>query len=444
MPDSIAGLYPQPQQPQGALLGDPSKLYGFIAAAQAAKQFAAKQALGNAYQGALKPDGTVDLGKVAQTLKDDPNAGFVLPEATSNMLAQHGQMISNDTAAFDQFAKQNGFAQQWIVSRANDPNPTPEKLLNDAVTLSRNTDPRVMPSSVINSVIGSILSDPGGIRAGLNNVRNRVIGAGAATAPIQGPPTAAGAPTTMPLGATGQTQPGATPPAIPGQVVTGNPPGTPESTALMQGDAARAGNFGQEIYPWQQALQKIQALGPGGLGPGSKGRQDFESFLYAAAPGLSTMLGVNPQKIENYAEAEKYLTNATQQRAAGFGSHTDMQLATALSGSPNVHINDLAAENVTKAAIALRRMEHAQYTMNSGATVNDPLSGAQKPGGAVNYAANKAAWAASQDPRAYAIDMMTPAQVTGLQKTLKGAERAKFNASLDAAIKSGVITPPGQ
>ena len=440
MPD-ISALYPQPQPPQnGALLSDPSKLYGFIAAAQAAKMFAAKQALGRAYQNNLNPDGTPNLPGVAQDLKNDPSAGIMMPEATNNILAQHGQMIANDTASFDQYAKQSGFVQNWLASRVNQPNLTADDIHNDAATLARNTDPKALPSQVINSVADSIINDPGGIRAGILNARNRIMGAVSATTPIPGPPTASGATRTIPLGATGYPQTG----EIPGQIITENPPGTQQSTELMQADAARAGNFGQEIFPWQQALQKIQALGPGGLGPGTKGRQDFESFLYAAAPGLSTMLGVNPQKIQNYAEAEKYLTNATQQRAAGFGSHTDMQLATALSGSPNVHINDLAAEDVTKAAIALRRMEHAQYTMNSGAIVNDPISGAQKPGGAVNYATNKAAWAATQDPRAYAIDMMTPEQVANLQKTLKGAERAKFNASLKAAISSGVITPPGQ
>jgi|HubBroStandDraft_2_1064218.scaffolds.fasta_scaffold00063_12 hypothetical protein len=237
MPDA-SSLYPSPPQPQQGLLSDPSKLYGFIAAAQAAKQFAAKQALGNAYQGGLNADGTVDLGKVATALKNDPNAGFVLPEATNNILAQHGQMISNDTASFDQYAKQSGFVQQWLASRANQPNVKPEDILNDAVTLSRNTDPKVLPSGVINSVIGGILGDPGGIRAGLNNTRNRVMGAAAATAPIQGPPTAGGAPTTMPLGATGQTQPGAPPSAIPGQIVTGQPQGQ-EITQKAAAEAAK-------------------------------------------------------------------------------------------------------------------------------------------------------------------------------------------------------------
>jgi hypothetical protein len=235
MPD-VGSLYPQPPQPQPGVLSDPSKLYGFIAAAQAAKQFAAKQALGQAYQGALQPDGTVDLAKVATTLKNDPNAGFVLPEATSNILAQHGQMIANDTASFDQYAKQSGFVQQWLASRANQPNVKPEDILNDAVTLSRNTDPKVLPSGVINSVIGGILNDPGGVRAGLNNVRNRVMGPTAATSPITGPPTAAGQPTTMPLGATGYTPGGGQQPAIPGQVVTGQAPGQ----AITQEGAATA------------------------------------------------------------------------------------------------------------------------------------------------------------------------------------------------------------
>lgn len=210
----------------------------------------------------------------------------------------------------------------------------------------------------------------------------------------------------------------------------GLPLGSEKSAEVLQGDLARARNFGQEIVPWQQALEKLKLLGPGGTGPGTQGRQEFQSFLFALAPTVSRWAGVDPEKIKNYAEAEKYLTQATQSRAAGFGAHTDLALSQAITGNPSVKINDLAATDVTKVAIALRRMEQVQTLQNAAH-------------GPVDYTKKAAEWATKQDARAYAIDLMPPEQLKKLQKDLKGAERAKFNASLKAAIESGVVAPPG-
>lgn len=229
-----------------------------------------------------------------------------------------------------------------------------------------------------------------------------------------------------------------TTPAVPGvpgssggpPAVSENPPGTEKSAAIMQDDLARARNFGQEMAPWQQALEKLNTLGKGGTGPGSKGRQEFQSFLFALAPDIARWSGVSPDKLQNYAEAEKYLTQATQSRAQGFGAHTDMQLATAISGNPNVNINQMANVDVVKMAIALRRMEQAQ-TLHSAKS------------GPVGYTESSAKWAGTQDPRAYAIDMMDAKQLKKLDETLKPGtpERRKFNASIKAAIDAGVISP---
>jgi hypothetical protein len=428
MPDASA-LYPQPPQQQQGALSDPSKLMGFIQAAQAAKIFTARQAIGRAWQNNLNPDGSLNVQGAAQEIKNNPDAGILAPEAYSNVLAQHGQMIANDTAAFDQFAKQNGFAQQWLAARANQPNVTAEDLNNDAASLSRNTDPRALPSSVINSVIDNIKNDPGGIHGGLLNLRNRVIGAAGATQPIEGPPQAGtGAKTTIPLGATGY-GPGGQQSGIPGQIVTGLPPGSGESALAMQEDLKRAGTYSSDIYPLNKALEFAQKLGPGGMGPGTQGRQAFESYVYSLMPQL--VPEAMQEKIKNYAQLEKYLTNVTQNQAQNFGVHTDAGLATSATGSPNVHINDLAGVDLIKARIGLRNMEQAQIIQATKA-------------GPQNYTAEKARIAGQQDPRAYMLHTKTPEEIDALDKSLKGSERAKFNASLEAAKSAGILTEPGQ
>lgn len=422
----IANLYPQPPAAGGGnLLSDPFGPIDAISRLQqlslVGRTLAAKQAVGDAYSHNINPDGTPNFPGIAAELKNNPAAAFGMQEAQSTLLQQYGQNIENNTRAFSQFAAQNGFAQQWLASRANDPNASKEDILNDAVTLARNTDPRVMPSSVITGVISTILNDPNGVHGGLVNLQNRVMGAGAAAQRIQGPPAPSGAPTTIPLGSAGYV----------GQVPVGTPPGTEQSAQTMQADLAHARNFNQEIFPWQQALEKLEELGPGGTGPGSKGRQEFQSYLFALNPTIARWAGVDPSKLQNYAEAEKYLTQATQTRAAGFGADTNMKLATAISGSPNIHINQLSNVDVTRAAIALRRMEQVQ-------TLEASRSGAP------NYTNAAANISARLDPRAFAIDMMQPEQIIHLQKTLKGPERAQFNRSLQMAIEDGVISAPGR
>lgn len=391
MGDVASPSYPgAPPPSQGLLQGDPSRAVGLLGQIQ---DFQIRQ-------------------QQAPALGQIPAASLA------------GQHIANATAQQAQEAAATATIRNALAtSLAGTPNPTADDVHSAIVNVSRaNPHIAVTMPGIINAQGDFLLKDgPKGIKTNAGTLLNMGLSPEGASSRVAGPPDASGAPTSISVPQANQ--------GGPKGIQTGLAPGSEESARVMQGDLSRAGNFGQEIFPWQQALQKIQALGPGGTGPGTKGRQDFESFLYAASPQISTMLGVDPKKIENYAEAEKYLTNATQQRAAGFGSHTDMQLATALSGSPNVHINDLAAENVTKAAIALRRMEHAQTLQNA-------------TGGPVSYTSNKAKWAASQDPRAYALDMMTPAQIQALDKSLKGSERAKFNASLKAAQDSGVLTPP--
>ena len=136
-------------------------------------------------------------------------------------------------------------------------------------------------------------------------------------------------------------------------------------------------------------------------------------------------------KIKDYADLQKYLTNAMQQRANNLGPHTNEGLSTMATGSPNVNINDMSVDELIKANIGLRRAEQAQILDSAKA-------------GPVNYTTQKANIAGRQDISAFGIDMMSPGQISSLQKTLKGTARANFNKSLQSAISNGLITPPGQ
>ncbi len=418
MPD-ISSLYPSAPQPnQGLFTGDPLKLLGAVDAMNRIQRFGSEQNALGAYTNALGPNGA-DPNALAAGLKSR-GATFGAPEVMSSALAQKGQSIQNDTQSFAQLAGQNDYVRNLIAQEASNPKANEESLRNLAVTMSRQLDPRGAPSSVINNVIDTLRKDPQGVPTALKKLQTQVAGAATSMQRASGSPDASGAPTSVPLGAL-HAQGGAIP--------VGLPPGSEASASVMQGDLARAGNFGQEIFPWKQALEKLEALGPAGIGPGTEGRKQVASFIYSAlGPTVSRWGGIDPERLKNFDEAQKYLTQATLQRAASFGHGTDQQLATTITGNPNVHINDLAAVDVTKMGIATRAMEHAQTLYASKF-------------GPANYTKAKADFAAQQDPRAYLMSMglASPEQIDTWKKTLKGAEREKFNTSLRTAKEAGLF-----
>jgi hypothetical protein len=111
--------------------------------------------------------------------------------------------------------------------------------------------------------------------------------------------------------------------------------------------------------------------------------------------------------------------------------HTDQGLATTLSGNPGVHINDLAADEVAKAAIAVRKAEHAQHLFAA-------------EGGRINYADKATEWATNRDVRAYLLDKMPSKDRARLMESLKpgSPDRKRFNDTLREAYDFGLMTRP--
>lgn len=425
MPDMNALMPKAPDPSSGLLTGNPLQVLGAIGQINQAKLFGqtyeARQNIGNAYRDNTNPDGSINRPGLMRDIGQ--GGGFLAGEGVSQALGNEGTGITNVTNQRNQDAESNRFVADRIGSLAVKPDVSADDVHGLALDIAR-TVPSI-PTKTINSMMDIALKDPQGIKAGIAKLQNIALGASGISSRLTVPDDQTGAPTSIQVGSANYPTPG----KLPGQVTTGLSPGQTKSSEIMQNDLDRAKNYQQEITPWNQALDKLQQLGPGGVGPGSKGRQEAESFMFALNPTIARWAGVDPAKIKNYAEAEKYLTNATQTRAAGFGSHTDMQLSTALTGSPNVHINQMAAVDVTKMAIALRRMEQTQTLENAKA-------------GGPKYTENSAKWGTTVDPRAFAIDLMPPEQVEKLQKELKGAARDKFNRSLRLGIENGVITPP--
>jgi hypothetical protein len=278
---------------------------------------------------------------------------------------------------------------------------------------------------------------------------------GEAATRVQGPPNAAGGPTTVPLGSVtpgyGGTAPaplnngagtapspnapprlnmpgngGAAAPAtaIPGQITVGLPPGQNTamevSSAQYAKDRADAGNFAGRIFPLQQALTLSNETP---TGPGTNWVNNVRGFLVASAQ----QLGLDPGKVQtaNYDELSKYLTQATMSNPMAAGS--DSRLASMFAGSPNTHINQLAVQNTLKAQIAMLRMQQAATLGYQG-----------QPSGYADYLRS---YSTKVDPRAFAIDMLDDKQQQALAASLKTPQqRQQFAYSLGVAKQYGLFT----
>lgn len=428
MPDN--SLYPQAPAPTQSLLsGDPSKIIGLIGQINQNALFKqtinARNAIGQAYQGAIQDDGSIDTKALMQGIKNNPDAGFLAGEASAGALDRQGKQIQNATSMFGLQAGQNKVLMDGIGSLAAKPNISDEDLRNYAVTSARNSG---VPTSMILSVVGSAPKDQAARHQWAQTIQNMAIGSAGTAQRVEGPPVA-GAPQKTSLGAAnyGGTFPtGLSPSETAAQSHTGAGAGD----ALAQA-RSRSLNYKQEVFPLEQAIPALEKLGKTGTGPGTEELNHVKSFLQSAGiPGLDA------DKITKFDEAKKYLTDFVNQNG---NSGTNDKLAAAFAGNPSVNISNAAATDVAKSALALRRMKQAQLTEfeQSGKTDDQ-------------YPKFASQWNASHDPRAYGFDMMSVKQrrdiLASLPEGKNGAPgpRDLFKLQVESANKAGHIGEPAK
>lgn len=227
----VNALYPQSQPvapPQSALANDPAKVIGLMNALNQNKlfeqSFAARKAIGGAYQEAIQPDGSIDTQTLMRNIKGNPDAGFMAGEASAGALDREGKQISNATAHLDQHLKQQGFLVDWLGARSADPNLNKKQLVDDTAMVARNLK---IPGQMLNGFMYGLPEEKDALRARLKQMLVHALGASAAATRVTGAPDASGAPQTTTLGAA--TYAGTTP--------TGLAPG---ESALAESSAGRA------------------------------------------------------------------------------------------------------------------------------------------------------------------------------------------------------------
>lgn len=215
----------------------------------------------------------------------------------------------------------------------------------------------------------------------------------------------------------------AAPPGIlgpmPGTVEAAKITGEAAGTALAS-DTDHAAKLTERTFPLMKAITSLEKLGKTGTGPGTETVNDIKSFIQSAG-----IPGIDADKITNYDEAKKYLTDYVNRTG---NSGTNDKLAAAFAGNPSTKISNAAAVDVAKSAVALDRMRAAQAKafLASGLPQSD-------------YSKWASNWNGRQDVRAYAIDLMGAEKAKKLVDGLKDKERETFMDSFKNAHTTNVL-----
>jgi hypothetical protein len=463
------------------------------------QQLDANRATSAAYQQATDPTtGQVDNNKLVGILSQDPAAAYNLPQVIQGINTQKQQQQTLQTGQLDQSIKAQSSLRQGLGSLLTKPDLSAQDVQGFATTQlqagaitpqvyqaemqSMPQDPQGLRAWVQQHYM-SALSGETQLHAMLPQYAQ--VNTGPATVAVNQNPMAAGGG----VGTVGYTvQNGLSPSEATAQVPVINPDGSQgtrsKASVLQQqglggllpqaAQGAGAGG-GNGRYPGGgnggvvqtspaagvvDATQKANAAGGDqwvadqSANAASNTRINMLGNALTSLQGATTgngadklqavksllvTLGAAPQatvdSVQNFDEANKYLTQYAQQKAAGFGHGTDAQLAASISGNGNTHISNLAAQDVVRVNLALERMEQAR----TAAFQQQLDAGAVKPS---DYSSWKSKFGSSMDPRVFIADQMPLAKTQAMVKSMTPAQQATFKAQYNWAAQNGYINGP--
>lgn len=213
--------------------------------------------------------------------------------------------------------------------------------------------------------------------------------------------------------------------AAPGDVKTQE-----TSAASYSSELEKAGNYAQRINPLRQAIPLIRGMKETDIGPGSERLQDVKSFLQTL--GAGRLANIDPEKIQKYNEVKKYLTAYASQQAQGMGPHTNDGLAQAVASNPNMSMDKLSVEELTKIALGLERYNHAAIREFNQLVRTQQASPDQ-------WQSFKADWATKNDPRAFVYDLLDGKAQKRIRDELSDAKKEEFRETMRRADRMGII-----
>lgn len=409
----ISALYPQPYQNPWA---NPQSAIQMGQGINALQQFGARQAVGQAYQNALNPDGSMDQEKLAAGLKN-PAAAVAAPEAIGTMLDLRGKSISNDRSAFELGAGQNAYVANRISALANKPGLSSEDVNSAVLDLARGTN---IPTEVLNGWRAGMPKSGPALKSYLTGLATSIQGAGASFDRV-GAVDANGQPVAVPRGAANYN----------GAIPTALPPGQGEALAANQGqfvkDQQDSSGIMSGVRPLQNALPLIAKLGNTAFGPGAEGFSQVKAALQTAG-----VIPAGASDTEVRQEVNKYLKQYAG--VARGADRSDQGLHQALGSNPNLDLTQGANLALVKNQIAMDRMSAAIPVAFQSAHPS-----AQDKTQYLDY---KSKFYQNMDPRAFQFDLMSPqdrrAVIDGLGDKNSPAFQ-KFARSYQIAKSAGML-----
>jgi hypothetical protein len=386
------------------------------------QQYQGQQAVGQAFQGAIRPDGTVDTGAAGTAIANNPNAAYVAPQAFQSAANLAGSNISNTNAGAIGSQSRVSDALGALNSIAAG-GGTRQAIMTEA--LSRLHSGLLAPQDY-HSIVDNM---PPGDGPAQSYIKTKT--AGMIAAPAQAIPATTGInPDLTPKIQTGADQAAAarTPAGI-----ASAPPGAIDVAAADKKaafeDQIRSSAIMGNVRPLQQALPLISQLSDQNFGPGSA--------EFAKVKGALTTAGIidpNTSDLKVRQEANKYLLQyATGAQQAG---RSDQGLAAAIGSNPNVDLTQPANLALIKNQIGRDQMDAAMPKLFQ-------LDG--KPG--QTYSDFKGGYYQKYDPRAFNFHLLSPTEQQKVVSSLGKPGSAafdKFSHSYDLAKSAGMVQPPAQ
>lgn len=439
----VNDLYPKAPTPTPGLLSDPSKILGLIGQANQnalfQQTFGARKAIGEAYQNAIQPDGSIDTPTLMREIKSRPDAGFMAGEASGGALTRQGQQIQNATALFEQQAKQNQFVVNGLGSLADKPNPTMEDVRHFVVTAARNTG---IPAQMLTSWASTLPRDPAKLKDALVTFRNLATGSAGLSAAAPGGITPEGAPLVIPQGQFNYKAAGANGPAAPAGAPA-RPAGI--QTALSPSAAAAAPIVGAASASAGVRLREAADMGPQAKAMLGNLEEDMKKFTSGPAADW-TRVGkawtnrnvplpkdwkFDPESIASQEQFNKQALQLAQQQFATIGgTGTDAKFSSAFETNPHETLSHLGNEGI----IRMLKGNQDAITAKNKAWLNW-----KSHYGADSYDEFSADFNRRFDPRTFQFRYMTKPQRQQYVDRMDKNDRGKFLEDLTDAHKQGWI-----
>jgi hypothetical protein len=239
-----------------------------------------------------------------------------------------------------------------------DPRMTKQQIDASLVEHARNSG---VPTQFYTTFRNAIPDDPKARAAWVKQQQISAAGSAPTLGQVPGPPGPGGAPQTTNLGEANRAQTPGAPAAAPGTMATGLPPGQAEAaqrTGTGSGEALdearKAGlAYRRQVFPLEKAIPALERLGTSGTGPGSETVNHLWSFAQSMGMPVTKKSG---DAVKDFDTARKYLGDWVMQN----GDNRSVQhLLSTISSNPSVSISNAAATDLAKAALILRRSQHA-------------------------------------------------------------------------------------